>query len=72
MGKLHKLFFPKAGIFVTSDYCNLPPIVLYYNRQEERVLRKGTPARSVKKIKKPLDKLQNLCYNKHVIKGRTP
>jgi len=40
--------------------------VVYYTCQEERVLCKGTPVRSVKKIKKPLDKLKNRCYNKNI------
>lgn len=45
---------------------------LWYNifSQEERVLRKGTPARSVKKITKPLDKFIKICYNKLETKER--
>ena len=60
MGKLHKLFFPKAGMFVTSDYCNPMGDVLYcYRSKGEGKQRQGTSPTTEKnsgKSKKGLDK----------------
>jgi len=52
MGKLHKLFFPKAGIFVTSDYCNPMGDVLYcYRSKREGKQRQGTSPHPRKKFR---------------------
>ena len=52
LGRLNK-FFPNILCNITT--CIFGIICYNYNCQEERVLCKGTPVRSVKKIKKPLD-----------------